>query len=307
MKQHTLARSCHFDGVGLHTGKPVHIDVQPAPPDFGITFVRSDAGRRPVMVNFFNAVASSRCTLLRENEVEILTAEHLLSALFGLGIDNASIVIDAPEVPILDGSSLPYVEAFLAAGIKEQDVEREYLTIDEPFEFETESGAKYIFEPSDIFEAEVVVEYPSKVVGRQVATFREGDDYAAEIAPCHTFCFFDELLPLLEKGLIKGGALDNALVVVDEEPDEATLAKMREVFSLPDLKRAQEGYLTNCPLSFENEVARHKLLDLLGDLTLAAMPLKMRVKAYKPGHASNAEAIGALVSNALTEFDDDEQ
>ncbi|MBO4768914.1 MAG: UDP-3-O-acyl-N-acetylglucosamine deacetylase [Bacteroidales bacterium] len=307
MKQHTLAKSCHFDGLGLHTGRPVHLDVQPAPPDFGITFVRSDKGRRPVLVNFFNATPSDRCTLLQENEVEILTCEHLLSALVGLGIDNASVIIDAPEVPILDGSALPYVKAFLAAGIKEQDAEREYLTIDEPFEFETESGSRYLFEPSDHLEIEVEVDYPSKVVGRQKAVFREGDDYAAEVAPCRTFCFFNELQPLLERGLIKGGALDNALVIVDEEPDELAFEKIKDAFSQPDLERISEGYLSSCPLSFENEVARHKLLDLIGDLALAAMPVKMRIRAFRPGHASNAEAITALVSSTFPEFDDDEQ
>ena len=144
MKQHTLAKSCEFAGYGLHTGNLVHVEVQPAPPDFGITFVRSDKGRRPVLVNFFNATPSDRCTLLQENEVEILTCEHLLSALVGLGIDNASIILDAPELPILDGSALPYVQKFLEAGIKEQAVEREYLTIDEPFEYETEAGTTQV-------------------------------------------------------------------------------------------------------------------------------------------------------------------
>lgn len=307
MKQHTLAKSCRFDGIGLHTGRPVHIEVQPAPPDFGITFVRADAGRRPVMVNFFNVLESDRCTTLRENDVEILTCEHLLSALVGLGIDNASIIMDAPEVPILDGSAGPYVEAFLAAGIKEQDTEREYFTIKEPFEYQTEAGARYLFEPSDRLTIEVEVEYPSRVIGRQAAIFREGDDYASQIAPCRTFCFFNELMPLLERGLIKGGALDNALVVVDEEPDGTTVERVRELFSMPDLQRIPEGYLGSCGLRFDNEIARHKLLDLMGDLALAAMPVKMDIKAFRPGHASNAEAISALVSSTFPEFDDDEQ
>ncbi len=307
MKQHTLAKSCEFAGYGLHTGNLVHVEVQPAPPDFGITFVRSDKGRRPVLVNFFNATPSDRCTLLQENEVEILTCEHLLSALVGLGIDNSSVILDASELPILDGSALPYVQKFLEAGIKEQAVEREYLTIDEPFEYETEAGARYLFEPSDHLEIEVEVDYPSKVVGRQKAVFREGDDYAAEVAPCRTFCFFNDLQPLLERGLIKGGALDNALVVVDGEPDEQTFEKIKDAFSQPALEPISDGYLSNRPLSFENEVARHKLLDLMGDLALAAMPVKMRVKAFRPGHASNAEAISALVSSTFPEFDDDEQ
>ena len=305
MKQHTLAKTCHFDGVGLHTGKPVHIDVQPAPPDFGITFVRSDAGRRPVLVNFFNAVPSSRCSMLHENDVEIITAEHLLSALSGLGIDNASIIIDAPEVPILDGSAKAFTDAFLAAGIKKQDADREYMTVDEPFEFETEGGSKYIFEPSDTLEIEVEVDYPSPIVGSQKAVFREGMDYASEIAPCRTFCFFNELQPLLEKGLIKGGSIDNALVVVDNDPTAEDITNLSRVFDLSSVERISAGYLSE-PL-FDNEIARHKLLDLMGDLTLAAMPLKMRIKAFRPGHASNAEAVSAMVSSTFPEFDDDEQ
>jgi len=257
--------------------------VNPAPPDFGITFVRLDAARRPVLATFFNAQESERCTVLRENEVEILTCEHLLSALSGLGIDNASISIDGPELPILDGSAKQYVDAFLEAGIKEQDAEREYITLDEPFEYECESGASYRFEPSDKLIVDVEVDYPSAVVGRQVAHFEEGMDYASEIAPCRTFCFYDEIQPLIEKGLIKGGSLDNALVVKDD------------------------GYMNDTPLHFDNEIARHKLLDLLGDLSLAALPLKARITAVKPGHASNAEVINALVSSIFTEFDEDDE
>lgn len=307
MKQHTLARSCEFAGYGLHTGGLVHMTVNPAPPDFGITFVRVDAARRPVLATFFNAQASERCTVLSENDVEIYTCEHLLSALSGLGIDNASVSIDAPELPILDGSAKQYVAAFLEAGIKEQDVEREYITLDEPFEYECESGAKYTFEPADKFSVDVEVDYPSKVVGRQTAHFEEGMDYVTELAPCRTFCFFNEIQPLVEKGLIKGGSLENALVVIDDEPSPESVAKIKEAFGLESLDVKAKSYLSNAPLHFDNEIARHKLLDLLGDLTLAAMPLKMKITAYKPGHASNAEVINALVSSTFTEFDEEDE
>ncbi len=310
MKQRTLARSCHFEGLGLHTGAPVTVTVQSAPADFGLCFVRTDAARRPVYVNTFTAVSSDRCTALHENDVDIITPEHLLSALAGLGIDNAAISINAPEVPILDGSSEEFVKAFLDAGIKELPDDKEYLTIDEPFEYECESGAKYRFEPSDRLEIDVEVDYPSKVVGCQKAHYDEDTDYASQIAPCRTFCFFNELEPLVKKGLIKGGSLDNALVIVDEEPSDETLGRLRDIFGMPDLKRAPEGYLSNCSPKFDNEVARHKLLDLIGDLTLAAMPLKVKITAYKPGHKSNAEAIDALVAMAysgLGEEDNDDE
>lgn len=308
MKQCTLARSCQFEGIGLHTGKHVTVTVQSAPADFGICFVRTDKARRPVYVNTFTAVSEERCTVLSENEVQIVTPEHLLSALNGLGINNAAISLDSPELPILDGSAAEYTEAFLNAGIKELPEEKDYLTIDEAFEYECESGAKYRFEPSDKLEIDVTVDYPSKVVGCQSAHYDEETDYAAEIAPCRTFCFFNELEPLIEKGLIKGGSLDNALVVVDEEPSAETIAKLRESFDIPELQRAPEGYLSNCKPKFDNEVARHKLLDLIGDLTLAAMPVRVKITAYKPGHKSNAEAIDALVAQSYAgiEEDDDE-
>ena len=306
MKQRTLARSCQFEGVGLHTGKHVTVTVQSAPADFGICFVRTDIARRPVYVNTFTAVSEERCTVLSENDVQIVTPEHLLSALNGLGINNAAISLDSPELPILDGSAAQFTEAFLNAGIKELPEDKDYLTIDEPFEYETESGARYRFEPSDRLEIDVTVEYPSKVVGCQSAHYDEDTDYAAEIAPCRTFCFLNELEPLLEKGLIKGGSLDNALVVVDEEPSEETLAKLREAFDMPDLHRAPEGYLSNAGLKFDNEIARHKLLDLIGDLTLAAMPVRARITAYKPGHKSNAEAIDALVAQAYAGIEDED-
>lgn len=306
MKQHTLARSCEFAGYGLHTGGLVHITVNPAPPDFGITFVRTDAARRPVLATFFNAQESERCTVLRENDVEILTCEHLLSALSGLGIDNASVSIDAPELPILDGSAKQYVDAFLEAGIKEQETEREYITLDEPFEYECGNGARYVFEPSDKFSVDVEVEYPSEVVGRQTAHFEDGMDYAAELASCRTFCFFNEIRPLLEKGLIKGGSLENAIVVIDGEPAGEDVERIREAFGLEDLEIRAGSYLSGTPLHFENEIARHKLLDLMGDLTLAAMPLKLKVTAYKPGHASNAEVVNALVSSTFVEFDEED-
>lgn len=280
--------------------------VNPAPPDFGITFVRTDVIRRPVLATFFNVVETERCTMLRENEVEILTCEHLLSALSALGIDNASISIDAPELPILDGSAKEYVTAFLEAGIKEQDVEREYLSIDVPFEYECENGAVYRFEPSDKLIVDVEVDYPSKVVGHQTAHYEEGMDYAAEIAPCRTFCFFNEIQPLVEKGLIKGGALDNALVVVDGEPSPENVGKLKEIFGLDSLECKADSYMSSRPLAFDNEIARHKLLDLLGDLSLAAMPLKMKVTAIKPGHASNAEVVSVLVSSTFTDFDDED-
>lgn len=306
MKQHTLSHSCDFAGYGLHTGGLVHMTVSPAPPDFGITFVRTDKARRPVAATFFNANQSERCTLLRENDVEILTCEHLLSALFALGIDNASITIDAPEVPILDGSARQYVDAFSEAGIVEQNADREFITVDEPFEYECENGATYRFEPSDRLIVDVEVDYPSKVVGHQTAHFEEGMDYASELAPCRTFCFFNEIRPLVGKGLIKGGSLENAIVIVDGEPTPDDVASLKDAFGIDMLECRADSYLTSTPLRFDNEIARHKLLDLLGDLALAGMPVKARITAVKPGHSSNAEAVDVLVSSTFTQFDEDD-
>jgi UDP-3-O-[3-hydroxymyristoyl] N-acetylglucosamine deacetylase/3-hydroxyacyl-[acyl-carrier-protein] dehydratase len=210
-----------------------------------------------------------RATSLSCKGVKVLTAEHLLAALWAMGVDNALIDLDAPELPILDGSARPYAEAIQAAGLIEQDAERDFLVIEKPFVYEDRrSGSRIVFEPSASTVFDVTIDFDSKVVGVQHAVFDESTDFASQIAPCRTFCFLHEIKWLRRLGLIGGGSLDNALVI--DEPN---------------------GYYGGGKPLFDNEPARHKLLDLLGDFSLAGRPIRGRIVAYKPGHRVNTQAL----------------
>ena len=278
MKQHTLHSTYTFTGKGLHTGKPVTMQLLPAPQDYGIVFQRTDLGSGvEVHARVENVIQTRRCTTLSERGVKIMTAEHLLSALYAMGVDNALVQIDAAEVPILDGSALPYVEAIREHGLMEQPADRRPFVVERPFVYEDlKSGSRITFDPADSFSAEVTIDFKSKVIGVQHARFDEAVNYDREIAPCRTFCFRKEVLMLRLFGLIKGGSLDNALVV--DEP---------------------RGYLGDPVLQFPDEPARHKLLDLLGDLALAGRPIQGRVTAYKPGHKTNTNALKQLLASTI--------
>lgn len=269
MKQHTLGQSFSFSGVGLHTGKPVRLRVSPAPVSFGICFNRTDLVSAPVPARVEYVARTRRATSLSCKGVNVLTPEHLLAALWAMGVDNALIDLDAPEVPILDGSARPYAKAIQAAGLVEQDAEREFLVIEKPFVYEDRrSGSRIVFEPSDSTVFDVTIDFDSKVVGVQHAVFDASTDFASEIAPSRTFCFLQEIKLLMRLGLIGGGSLDNALVI--DEPN---------------------GYYGGGKPLFDNEPARHKLLDLLGDFSLAGRPVRGRIVAYKPGHKVNTQAL----------------
>jgi UDP-3-O-[3-hydroxymyristoyl] N-acetylglucosamine deacetylase/3-hydroxyacyl-[acyl-carrier-protein] dehydratase len=269
MKQHTLGQSFSFSGIGLHTGKPVQLRVSPAPAGFGICFNRTDLVAATVPARVEYVAQTRRATSLSCKGVKVLTAEHLLASLWAMGVDNALIDLDAPELPILDGSARPYAEAIQAAGLIEQDAERDFLVIEKPFVYEDRrSGSRIVFEPSASTVFDVTIDFDSKVVGVQHAVFDESTDFASQIAPCRTFCFLHEIKWLRRLGLIGGGSLDNALVI--DEPN---------------------GYYGGGKPLFDNEPARHKLLDLLGDFSLAGRPIRGRVVAYKPGHRVNTQAL----------------
>lgn len=269
MKQHTLGKACRFSGKGLHGGRAVTMEVLPAPEDHGIRFHRTDLGPDAVLpARLAHVGRARRSTLLESGPVKVVTPEHLLSALAGMGVDNALVRLDAPELPILDGSAGPYVEAFRSCGIASQAAERQVLVVEKPFVYEDASGSRIVIEPAGSPSFEVTVDFRSKVLGVQTAVYDAGVDYASQIAPCRTFCFYHEVGLLLRLGLIKGGSLDNALVI--DEP---------------------RGYLGGKTPYFDNEAARHKLLDLLGDFSLLGCPLQGRVVAYKPGHKVNAQAL----------------
>jgi UDP-3-O-[3-hydroxymyristoyl] N-acetylglucosamine deacetylase/3-hydroxyacyl-[acyl-carrier-protein] dehydratase len=270
MKQHTLRTTLSFSGVGLHSGKAVTMQLSPAPAGFGIRFVRTDLPGHAVVEARVDLVGQSRRgTMLSDHGVKILTPEHLLSALSGMGVDNALVGLDAPEVPILDGSARPFAEAIRENGLVEQDAERAFLVIEKPFTYtDPRSGSRLSFEPADGTVFDVTIDFDSQVVGVQRFVYDGTVDYATQVAPCRTFCFLHEINWLQKLGLIRGGSLDNALVV--DEP---------------------RGYYGGKELYFDNELARHKLLDLMGDLALAGRPIRGKVTAYKPGHKVNTQAL----------------
>ena len=289
-KQRTLCAPISFSGKGLHTGVEVNMTVHPADPDTGIVFRRTDLEGQPEIPALCDYVTdTSRGTTLELNGVRISTAEHIISALWTLGVDNARIDIDAQEAPIMDGSAKAYAEAITATGTTEQDAERKYYQVTEKMVYTIpEKGVAIILYPDDEFSVSLHVDYNSKVIGNQYATFVPDDDYASKIAPCRTFVFLHELEPLMQMNLIKGGDLDNAIVVVENPVSDEQLERLKSIFNKTDIE-ITGGYLNNLELRFNNELARHKLLDLLGDFALLGMRIKGRVWATRPGHYANTE------------------
>lgn len=298
MKQATLKQSIELEGKGLHTGKNAKISLQPAAVNHGIQFRRIDLENQPLIkADAANVVATQRCTVLGKNEATVATVEHLLAALVGTGVTNVLIDIHGEEVPILDGSALPFVEKILAAGIEEQTEEQNYLEILEPFHWkDEESGAEFTILPSENFEITTLIDFPSSIIGKQYASLDKLADFATEIAPNRTFVFLHELEALADAGLVKGGELENALVFVNQVPSKEkldALAKKLNISAAIDVK--QEGILNTTELRFQNEAARHKLLDVVGDLALTGLDLRMKVIAKKPGHAANTKLAKELV------------
>lgn len=296
MKQRTLKDTCYFEGKGLHTGKYAHMTLLPAPVDSGVVFVRTDLGVRiPALAD--NVTNTARSTTLACGGASVQTVEHLLSALTGMGIDNAVVEIDAPEVPILDGSASRYVEAIAAAGIAEQDKERKYVELEEPVVVMNGKGSFVKIIPSDHLSYDLSIDFNSRVLGVQNAHWDESIDYASQVAVCRTFVFFHEIEFLASQGLVKGGDVDNAIVIVEHPASDEQLKRMASVFNQPLLSVTEKGYLNNLRLHFENECGRHKLLDLIGDLRLSGVYLKAHIIAYKPGHGINTEAAAAVRNN----------
>lgn len=294
-KQQTLKAPVSFSGKGLHTGVNVNMTVRPAEADRGIIFRRIDVEGAPEIPALCDYVVdTSRGTTIENGGQRVSTIEHILSALWTLGVDNALIDIDAPETPIMDGSAREYARAIREAGIEEQEAERKYYTVTEKMVYTIpEKGVAIILYPDDEFSVSLHVDYNSKVIGNQYATFVPGDDYAAKIAPCRTFVFLHELEPLMKLNLIKGGDLDNAIVVVENPVPDEQLEHLKRLFNKQDI-RITGGYLNNLELRFNNELARHKLLDLLGDFALLGKRIKGRVWATRPGHFANTEFMKQL-------------
>lgn len=289
LKQSTLKKSAKLSGIGLHTGSQVNVTFHPAPENHGIVFRRIDLAENPLVeadVDF--VVDTSRGTTLEKKGVRIATVEHVLAALAGLEVDNVMIDVDASEIPIMDGSSYPFIEAVLEAGLLQQNAEREFFTIPSNIYYaEQELQVDMVAMPLDGFRATVMVDYNSPVLGSQHATLTDIKEFKKEVASCRTFCFLHELETLLNNNLIKGGDLSNAIVIVDKVVSEEELARLADLFQKPKVEVKKEGILNNVDLRFQNEPARHKLLDLIGDLSLVGVPLKGHVMAARPGHAAN--------------------
>jgi len=300
-RQHTLKCKYTFKGKGLHTGKNVTMVLEPAPENHGIKFKRVDLGEDAVIDALVDYVTTTaRGTTLENGDVKISTLEHLMATFSGLGIDNVLVSIDAQEVPILDGSAKPYVEAICKDGLVEQEAERKYIELKEKIVYkDAKSGSEIIVMPDDHFSVDLMIDFNSKVLGNQYSRLDENTDFAKDIAPCRTFVFFHELEPLFKNNLIKGGDLDNAIVIVEHPVPQEELDRLATVFNTSSLERAPEGYLNHLELRFQNECARHKLLDLIGDFSLVGNPIKAKVIAYKSGHRINTELAKVIRQYAI--------
>ena len=302
MKQSTIKTPVSVKGVGLHTGKPVTLTFKPAPVNHGYRFQRIDLPDQPVIPADVKLVTSTnRGTTLRSGDAQVATVEHVLSALTGLNIDNVLMEIDGPEIPIMDGTSMPFVQALIEAGPEEQDAEREYFVVTEPISYKDEiMGIELLVLPADSFEATVMIDFNSKVLGQQFAALHSLSEYVGEIAPCRTFVFVHELEKLLEMGLIKGGDLNNAIVIADRRMDQSELDELARKMGKQSIKIDSEGVLNTVKLHFQNEPARHKLLDVIGDLALIGKPIRGKIVATKPGHTANVE-FAKILKKHLTE------
>lgn len=302
MKQHTIKKACEFHGKGLHTGKIADMTIKPAPVNIGIVFVRKDIGTEAFVPALAENVSSTaRSTTISCGEISVSTIEHVMSALTGMGIDNAIIELNNVEVPILDGSALQYVKAF-AGNIEEQDADRVFITIPDEIELKDEKSGSWVkITPADKPSFDITADFNSHVLGVQEASWDLSKNYAEEIGPCRTFVFFHEVEFLLANNLVKGGDVDNAIVIVEHPVTDEQISRMAELFNQPKLGVSESGYLSNLTLHFPNECGRHKLLDMIGDMRLAGGYLNAKVTAFKPGHTINtntAKAVRALLAKA---------
>ena len=288
-KQRTLAKEVILKGKGLHSGIDVSVTFKPAPANHGYKFCRTDLPGSPVIDAIADHVTeTSRGTTLVQGEASVATIEHVLAAFAGMRIDNALVDINGPEAPIMGGSSRMFVEAIKSAGIVELKEDRNYWVVKEKLTFsDEEHGVDLIVYPDDHFSAHVLIDYNSKILGNQYAILDSIDDFEKEIAGSRTFVFFHELEPLFRMGLIKGGDLENAVVILEREVEQEEIDRIARLFNKPGITEHHAGVLNNTKLRYPNEPARHKLLDLIGDLALVGQPIKGRVVATRPGHYSN--------------------
>ncbi len=290
-KQHSLRSSATISGTGLHTGIMADLTLNPAKPGFGFHFQRTDLPDQPTIKADCDLVTdTSRGTTLENNGASVSTIEHVLAALVGMGVDNCLLEINGPEMPIMDGSSAPFVELIEKAGVLEQDVDKVWYSIDENiYYYDEDKRVEMLAMPAMDYQITTLIDFNSPVLGTQHAGLKTISNFKNEIAPCRTFCFLHELEMLLDKNLIKGGDVNNAIVIVDKAVDDKVMARLQKIFKKDKIEVKSEGYLNNLELRFPNEPARHKLLDVIGDLALIGYPIKARIIANRPGHRTNIE------------------
>lgn len=291
IRQTTIKKEISIEGIGLHTGAKTKITFKPAPVNHGYKFIRTDVPGKPVIEADVDLVSdTARGTTLSKNGVKVSTTEHALAALAGLEIDNIIMELEGQEVPILDGSSGPFIKALQDAGIEQQDAERNYFELKENLTYEdTERKVEMLAVPSEDFRVTVMVDYNSDVLGTQHAQIHKIEEFTGDIARCRTFVFLHELETLVKHNLIKGGDLDNAIVVVDKPVEKTKLDEIATLLNKPKVEVVEKGFLNNVKLHFQNEPARHKLLDIIGDFALIGTPFKAHILAARPGHKANVE------------------
>lgn len=291
LNQSTIRNSISVSGKGLHSGRDVQVQFKPAPENHGIVFQRVDLEKRPLIhADVNNVYDTSRGTSLMENGAEVKTVEHLMAALAGLSIDNVLVEIDAEEIPILDGSAKIFVELLQKVGVEEQSQPREYIEIENEIHFKRSgSGTELIIRPADRFKVNLTVDYGTKVLANQQACLDDMTEFVQHIYDSRTFVFLHELQFLIKNNLAKGGDVENAIVFVDKKPAPEVLQELATFFNKKNIEITEDGVLNHNPLHYENEPARHKLLDLIGDLYLLGKPIKGEIIAIRPGHFANTE------------------
>ena len=288
-KQNTLADSFSLEGKGLHTGLNIHITFNPAPENHGYKIKRTDLPEQPIIDAVAeNVINTQRGTVIGKKDIQISTIEHAMAALYAAGIDNCLIEVDAPEFPILDGSSRFYTEGISKVGLKKQTANKQYYIVKHKIEVkDEETGASIMILPEDNFSVNVLVSYNSPVLTNQYAVMDDFSQFPSEISASRTFVFVREIEMLIQNNLIKGGDLDNAIVIYDQKVSQDSLDKLADMMNQPRKSAEELGYISNNPLVFDNEPARHKLLDVIGDIALIGRTLKGRIIATHPGHSIN--------------------
>ncbi len=303
-KQTTLKGSFSLHSKGLHTGLSLTVTFNPAPENYGYKVKRIDLPGEPVVEAVAERVVdTTRGTVIGRDDVRVSTIEHALSALYALGVDNCLMEVNGPEFPILDGSAKPFVDKILQVGIEEQNVAKNYYIIHKKIEYrDKESGSSITILPDEELSITAMCSFESKFINSQFASLDSIEDYAKEIAPARTFVFVRDIVPLLERNLIKGGDLDNAVVIYERQVTQEKLDKLADFMKVPRLDATKIGYIQNRPLMWENECTRHKLLDVIGDIALVGRPIKGRIIAIRPGHTVNTR-FARVMSREIKKYD----